>query len=267
MRILCVILCIISFLNAKSSFEIAKQLVNDNSKIEKLKLLFAKNSYMINNRADIKTINYILKMNSLLQYNFANAKNISLTFNTKANATLFFKILSIVFEQIGVNYYEISSFTKLDDNISVSFNINSKYAIDVGLVYEELKNKNVFIDDVYRYGSNFIYELDFTKAILNADYILDNGENQELKLTKPLQDYFIQLVNVKQLNIKAFSYDIWYPKIEFLDANLNLIQSYEQENKTMSLTINIPYNCKYINISDLFTLENIKHGLNIKAVE
>lgn len=265
MRILYIILCFITFVNAKSSFEIAKQLVNDDSKIEKLKLLFAKDSYMINNRADIKAINQILKMNSLLQYNFANAKNISLTFNTKANATLFFKIISIVFEQIGVNYYEISSFDRVDDNISISFNINSKYAIDIGLVYDELKNMNVFIDDIYRYGSNFIYNLDFNKAVLNADFILDNQDNKSLNLSKPLQDYFIRLVDVKQLIISASDYDIWYPKIEFLDENLNLIQAYSQENKTKSLTINVPYNCKFVNISDLFTLDNIKHGLNIEV--
>ena len=251
------------FLFANSSYEIASNLVNDSSKNEKLKLLFPDGSYMVNGRANIKAITQVLKMNSLLQYSYANAENITVRFKANAKTGVFLKTITLAFEQIGVNYYLVSEYAKDDEKMSVAFNINSKYIIDPGALYDAFRKMNIFIQDVSRNNMDFTYELDFSRVQISAKHVLNKGVL--LELTKPLDPYFIKVNNISKLDINIGLNSIWYPKVEFLDKNLNLIQTYKNEQNTKQINIQVPKFCEYIIVDDIYTLENIKLGLNIKG--
>ncbi len=258
-----IILLISIFLYGNSSYEIASKIVNDSSKNEKLKLLFPDGSYMTNGKPDVKAITQVLKMNSLLQYSYENARNINIRFNANAKAGVFLKVITSAFEQIGVNYYLVSEYTKDNEKMSVAFNINSKYIIDPGALYDAFRKMNVYIKDASKKGSDFTYELDFSRVRVFTDYTLNSGGL--LELTKPLDPYFIKVNNISKLDINIGLNSIWYPKVEFLDKNLNLIQTYKNEQNTKQINIQVPKFCEYIIVDDIYTLENIKLGLNIKG--
>lgn len=253
-----------SFSYATSSYEIASKLVNDDSKDAKLRLLFPSGSYMQGNMPNIKAITQVLKMNSLLTYAYSNATNMQIKFSAKAKAGIFLKAITKAYEQIGINYYLVSEYIKNNDEISVAFTINSKFSIDPGALYEALKKTGVYIIDARRNQNEFSYELDFSRANIQADFELNKGDL--LELTKPLDSYFIKINNISKLIIDRNLNNIWYPKIEFLDKNLNLISTYKSENNFKELNVAVPKMCAYMIVGDAFTLENIRLGLNIKGM-
>lgn len=253
-----------SLIYASSSYEIASKLVNDSSKDAKLRLLFPSGSYMQGGMPNIKAITQVLKMNSLLTYAYNNALNMQVKFRAKAKAGIFLKAITLAYEQIGINYYLISEYSKNNDEMSVAFTINSKFSIDPGSLYEALRKTGVYIVDAKRNGNEFSYELDFSRASIQADFMLNSGSL--LELSKPLDSYFIKINNVSKLIIDRNLNNIWYPKIEFLDKNLNLISTYKSDKSFKELNLAVPKMCAYIIVGDAFTLENIKLGLNIKGM-
>lgn len=253
-----------TFSYATSSYEIASKLVNDSSKDAKLRLLFPSGSYMYAGKPNISAIAQVLKMNSLLTYAYSNAQNMQVKFSAKAKAGIFLKAITRAYEQIGINYYLISEYSKNNDEMSVSFVINSKFSIDPGSLYEALKRTGVYIIDAKREGNTFSYTLDFSGANIPADFILNRGDL--LELTKPLDAYFIKVNNISKLIIDRNLNNIWYPKVEFLDKNLNLISTYKSDKSFKDLNLAVPKMCAYIIVGDAFTLENIRLGLNIKGM-
>lgn len=264
MKKLIILLSLVAAIYANSSYEIASKLVNDSSKDAKLRVLFPSNSYMYEGYPNVKSITQVLKMNSLLMYIYTNAKDMQVKFIANAKAGVFLKSITDAFEHIGINYFLISEYSKNGDEMSVAFNINSKYTIDPGALYEAFLKTRIFIKDVKRINNEYIYELDFSKINITADYILNKGSL--LELSKPLDAYFIKLNNVSKLIIDRNLNNIWYPKIEFLDKNLNLISTYKSDKSFKELNLAVPKMCAYIIVGDAFTLENIKLGLNIKGM-
>ena len=49
----------------------------------------------------------------------------------------------------------------------------------------------------------------------------------------------------------------------FYDEALNIIGIYEENSLNKSLRLEVPNNTKYIKIDDLYTLANMKQGINI----
>lgn len=261
-KIFIILICSV-LANAISSYEIASKLVNDSSKDGKLRLLFPDGSYTQNGVVDVKAITQVLKMNSLIKYSYSDAKDTQIKFSANAKVGIFLKSITKVFEQIGINYYLVSEYTKNNDEISVSFDINSKFVIDPGLLYDAFSKMGIYIVDANKESNNFAYVLDFSKAKIAADFNLNSGD--ELELTKPLDAYFIKTNSISKISIDIGLNSLWYPKIEFLDKNLNLIKTYSSDNNTKNITLELPKFCEYILVSDKYTLEHIKLGIKIGA--
>ncbi|WP_267524243.1 hypothetical protein [Campylobacter sp. MG1] len=249
------------FAYSNSSYEIASKLVNDSSKDAKLRLLFPDGSYIKDGKPDIKAINQILKMNSLIAYSYSKVKNMQVKFIANAKPEIFLKSIVLAYEQIGINYYLISEYIKNYDEISIAFKIDSKFNIDSGALYDAFYKMGIRIIDVHKDDGDFIYRLDFSNAKINSSLVLNSGD--ELELTKPLDPYFIKVVSASKINFDIGLNTLWYPKIEFLDKNLNLIKSYYSDDNTRNLSLEIPKYCEYILVGDKYTLEHIKLGMKI----
>ncbi|EID1015741.1 hypothetical protein LA471_000818 [Campylobacter jejuni] len=71
------------------------------------------------------------------------------------------------------------------------------------------------------------------------------------------------LKNATNLIIDANDLDNWFPKIFFLDKNLNLIKAVKSENKNNHFSELIPNGAIYAIVSDMYSLDNIRRGLKI----
>lgn len=248
---------------AISSLDFAKDIIGDSSKQSQLELLFANQAYKDNRgNLDIDKISMVLKTNSLLNLNLTNATNLKLTFKAKADAILFFKIINDALNDAGFVYFIPTDFTLRDKNIDYSISLESQYLLDPGVFYKLLKANSVYIEDIKRIGAyDYEYDLNFNDAILktNIDIVLNSPKNLE----KPLKDYVFSLKGATNLIIDSRDSDNWFPKVLFLDKNLNLIKSVKAQNQSKHLSELVPNGAIYAIVSDMYSLDNIRRGLTI----
>ena len=260
---ICIILLFLGVLSANSSFELAKNLINNPSKNSQLKLLFPNNSYLDNNNnVDIAMLSKLLKTNSLLFLTLESPQNLRLNFKAKADEIMFFKILTDALTDAGYIYFIPTDLILRDGNIDYTIQVQSQYILDPGTFYTLLKANSVFIKDIKKIGANdYEYDLDFSKATLKTN--VDLSLNLTKNLEKPLKDYVLALKGASKLIIDANEADFWFPKIFFLDKNLNLIKSIESKKQNNHLSELIPNGAIYAIISDSYSLDNIRRGLKI----
>jgi hypothetical protein len=87
--------------------------------------------------------------------------------------------------------------------------------------------------------------------------------DKEIKLKKPLSAYWLDVENAKKIRLMSPAGNQWFPYIVFYDKNLRIIENYTKEIKSYNVKLKIPRDSKYIKISDIYTLENLKRGLNV----
>lgn len=251
------------FVLANESYEMAKNMLQNPSKTEILKLLFSNQDLKDeNDKVDLEKLTRVLKINSLLNLTLDEPKNLHLSFKSSAAPALFFKILNDALNSSGYVYYIPTDLILKNNEISYKIEIRSQYILDPSTFYKLLKENSVFITNIKRIGSyDYEYELDFTEAKLKPDVELE--PNQSKLIEKILKEYTINLENVKILEIEANSMDRWFAKILLLDKNLNLIKAIKRENKTPKISVQVPNNAIYAIIGDLYNLNNIKRGLKI----
>lgn len=246
---------------SQSSYDIAK--IISNADDAKLRLLFSRNYLDGYTHQNIEKISEILQTSSLFKIAQPSPKDINIEFYAKTNPILFLNAITNMLNSLGFVHFYITEFNKNDDNLKIKITLQSSFLVDPGQVYKNLRVNRIYITEMKRlsYG-DYGYYLDFTKFQIKSDIDLEN--NKEYKLTKPLREYFISFNDsIKTISISSNIGDIWYPKVEFLDKNLNLILKVVKDNPTKTLDLQIPNECKYIVMGDNFAIENIKRGLNI----
>ena len=85
----------------------------------------------------------------------------------------------------------------------------------------------------------------------------------EVQLSKPLEPYFLNVSGKSSIEIKSRSNDSWIALVKILDKNLKLISQVKSDKKEKEIYLNFPDEAFYLIIDDVFSLENIKHGLTI----
>lgn len=260
-----ILLLVIFFYNcyALNSLDVARHIVNDQSKDDKLKLLFAHQDYKDKyGGIDIYTISQILKTNSLANFILNEPQTLNFTFKAKADSVIFFKIINDTLNELGYVYFIPIELTLRENYITYKLSLNSQYMLDPGVFYKALLSSFVFIKDISKISeSSYEYELDFSQAKLKIN--TDVELNTFVDLKKPLREYIVDLKGAKAIELNAHHLDSWFCKIQFLDKNLNLIQSIEEKQKQNSINLSIPLGAKYAIIGDMFSLDNIKRGLKI----
>ncbi|KAA6231429.1 hypothetical protein FMM56_04590 [Campylobacter sp. LR264d] len=252
-----------TYLFGINSLELANNLVNNPAKYSQIELLFKNQSHKDSNgNLNIDTISRILKSNSLLNLTLSNSQSLKLNFKARADSVVFFKIINDALNDAGYTYFITTDLIIKDDFIDYTIRVETKYVLDPGTFYNLLKSSAVFIDNIKKLASNhYEYELNFSNAIMKTNTRLDL--NVPKTLEKPFKDYTISLINARSINIKSSDSDNWYPKILFLDRNLNLIKSINSTSKKKVLNEAVPSAASYVIISDMYTLDNIKRGLEV----
>lgn len=246
-----------------TSLELAKNIVNSSNKRTQLELLFTNQNYQDSKgNLDIEKISNMLKANSLLNLILPAPETLRLNFKAQTDFILFFEIINNALNNAGYVYFIPTDLVLRDGNIDYTIQVESQYILDPGVFYRLLKENSVYINNIKKVGLNdYEYDLNFDEARLKTNANINL--NTATFLEKPLQDYIILLKGATLIKIDANDTDEWFPKILFLDKNLNLIKSIKSQVKNNHFSEFIPDGSMYAIISDVYSLDNIKRGLKI----
>lgn len=161
----------------------------------------------------------------------------------------------------NIGYYKyVTKESSLDGEEFVwKINLTSEYAADPIILSQELKKNGCQISDVVRENeSDWSYVVDMKNAKLDVS-TLEGGVTFSLK--RSLYAYWLDVSNVESVDITSSLRNDWYPYIAFYDKSLKLLSVIKLDTKKTEITIDINSDVRYIKISDIYTLKNIKDDL------
>ena len=220
-----------------------------------------KSDFYKNDKVDVVKVVQTLKENGLLKLFFNNPKELKLHFKTFGPPLFFVKLMRESLRNIGYYRYITtdSSFTGLEFTWSVS--LTSEYATDPLILQQELKKVGCTIVDIEQISSTeWSYVIDMIDGFLNVP-VLEVSE--ELKLKRSLYSHWLNVSQIKKLVILSSRRNNWYPYISYYDSSLKLIEVIKRDKRIKKITLNLPEFTKYIKISDIYTLKNLKDELTL----
>jgi len=229
-----------------------------------IKILFKnQNSFYKQSDGNVDSLKVIqvLQKNGLLKLSYNTPMSLHITFVTDKNPLIFTRIISESLEAVGYNYFLTQEAQKSTDQFSWTINLKTKRVIDPTLFAKELEKRGCKIEDIIKKSDEeWVYEIDSHDAKLNALHL---EPNTRVDLSKPIQPYWVASDQAESIKIRTSLADHWFPLVLFLDKGLHLISQTRIDERTYAITLPIPKNCKYIRISDIYTLDNIKRGLRV----
>jgi len=203
----------------------------------------------------------VLKDNGLFKMFYSRPISLHIEFITDKNPLIFIKVISESLDAIGYNYFLTSEAKKSEGRFSWSINLRTEHLVNPILFEKELEKRGCEVLDISKEKENYwVYKINSDNAKLDARVI---DVDTTVKLKKPIEDYLIRSGGASAIKIRTSFSDHWFPKVLFLDSGLHLISQKDIDERTYVLKLKIPTNTRYIKIGDLYTLENIKHGLSI----
>ena len=265
-RIFIILSLLLSFASASSIDDELKNILGQNSYLSKkkfLNILFKdKRKFYINNEVDIHKVLSIIKKNNLLPLDFKTSRDLHLSFATEQNSPLIFmKMIQNSLNALGYSTPSTQKAMRDSSGYLWKVTLKTSSAIDPVLFAQELKKHGCYITQLKRYSkSNWRYNIN----INNIDIVPENTSfNKKIRLKKPLNPYWIDIENAKSMTINSYKSNSWHPYVVFYDRDLNILDDISKERKSYNEQFSIPRNAKYVKISDIYTLENIKRGLSI----
>ncbi|MBD3840901.1 MAG: hypothetical protein IE909_03275 [Campylobacterales bacterium] len=219
--------------------------------------------FIINEKIKYVPLFSVLKNNGLINLRYEKPQNTILKFSVTSRPKLAYKILNDTLKGLGYRYFLTKEF-KQNHNRSFEWIIEfrSEYMVDPLILSKELQQKNCKITNVENQASNhWCYDLDFSEAILSEAKKIQT--NEKVKFQKPLQGYLLMVDDVKTLQVIGRNLNTWYPHIVFFSKDLQVIDVIKKERIYKGFTTKVPKDTKYIKITDLYNLINIKRGLSV----
>lgn len=204
-----------------------------------------------------------LKQNGILDLKLSSPQEIEVEFQTNKNPLKSLKILNDTLKTLGYYYYFTKS-TQYDAHGALTWTIKLKteFAIDPLIFITEISKSACRVIDVSKEENNkWVYKIDTTLANISDSVFLNS--NEVLKLQKPLRPYFLKINGGGVLKVESNAADRWHPHVVFYDDQLNILHIEKSDQFSKRISYDIPENTKYIKITDFYTLDNIKRGLNV----
>ena len=223
-------------------------------------------SFLKGNGTDLVKVTKTLKENKLLDLKLGNVTDIELTFAThQTQALLFIKIIKEVLASSGYSHTLTTKAMRDDSGFLWNIKLRSSAMIDPYLITHELEKRGAMVTDIKRYSkSKYRYNVDISDAYVKSIKITDE---KELRLKKALNPYWIDVENARVITIISVAGNIWHPYVVFYDKELHAINNYTKERRSYNISLKVPRDAKYIKISDLYTLQNIKRGLKVSITK
>ena len=220
------------------------------------------NNFYSNGKINYARVSSELQNNGLLKLNLGSTQNIDVTFNINGNTKKSIKNLSDILKTLGHQYFITKEEIVVNNTFRWTIKMKTAAAISPLRLSQELQSINCNILDIKREGNyKWSYSIDMSNStIYKAEDLIGNSR---LTLKKSLKPYMIKVQNSSKINIDSNTGNSWYPSVVFYDNDFNVIEILEKDSLHKSLRLDVPNNTKYIKIDDLYSLANLKRGINI----
>jgi len=220
--------------------------------------------YMRGGSIDSVKVAKTLEENGLLNLILPNPENIELTFAYSGENPLFFvKSMNDTLQKMGISFFLIRK-AKLDKNGFVwTISFETRIVPDPVLLAERLAKQNILIDSLERKDdTHWFYRIDMSRAILPAK-LLHADEN--FQIVRPIRPIWFNVSKIKRLILRERPGSHWYADVVVYDKMLHILSMKQNDTRTRYLSLRLPPDAVYVKVSDRFTLENLKSGLQVTA--
>ena len=214
-----------------------------------------------NERVDVVKVVETLKENGLLNLFFKTPREIQLNFKTSGSPLFFVKLMGDALRNIGYYRYVTTASNLNSSEFTWSIKLTSEYATDPLVLQTELNKSGSNISDIDRTSATeWTYVVDMGSSFLN---LVELEKSQEIKLKRSLYAHWLNVAKIKKLKIVSSRRNNWYPYIAYYDSSLHLLKVIKEDERYSTLKLDIPKQAKYIKISDLYSLKNVKDSLTL----
>jgi len=231
-----------------------------------IRILFKDESFFLKEDSSVDDIKVLekLKDSGILKLFYAKPQKLSISFSTKENPLVFMRVINESLSSMGYNYFLAKRVLKNSEGFLWEITISTEHIVDPLMLSNRLEARGCFLESVNRKSKN---EWDY---IVNTEHIRIDARkieaNKTVKLKKPIKPYWIEVEDMKSISFSSKIADRWYPSLVFYDEKLHIVKDYRQDSTTNRLKIKIPVDAKYVKVSDLYTLDNIKRGISIYLI-
>ena len=240
-----------------------EQAYNDNKAF--INVIFdPKSAYYINDRVDVVKIIKILKENGLLNLFFKAPQAFSLTFKTNGSPIFFVRIMDDVLSGIGYFRYVTTAANLNASEFSWTISLTSEYMTDPIILQKALQKNGCNIIDITKNSAKkWTYIIDMNSGALNVPTFEDG---KDVQLRRILYPRWFNVSKIRSLKVHSSRRNHWYPYISYYDASLHLVKLLKRDKVSKLLSLVIPKSAKYMKITDLYTLKNLRDGLTLSPI-
>ncbi|EAL7525589.1 hypothetical protein DUZ20_03100 [Campylobacter jejuni] len=165
------------------------------------------------------------------------------------------EFLSLYQDYNNTNFLENAFLLTLANNLDKQAELNN-----LAKPYLNQNDNLKRLSALYALNSN---DINNAQKLMKELLVKKDSDPRNLELYGDILVKKNDLKNATNLIIDANDLDNWFPKIFFLDKNLNLIKAVKSENKNNHFSELIPNGAIYAIVSDMYSLDNIRRGLKI----
>ena len=218
-----------------------------------------KSAFYENERVNAVKVIQTLKDNGLLKLFFKKPQTLELNFKTSGSPLFFVKIMGDTLRNIGYYRY-VTLASNLDASEFVwNISLTSEYVTDPLILEKELQKSGCKIIDIERQSaSQWTYIIDMGAGFLNVEKL---HAKQNVSLRRSQYAHWLDISKIKELHITSSRRNSWYPYIAYYDASLHLLKVLKHDKITHEISLVIPPNTKYLKLSDIYNMKNIRDEL------
>ncbi len=204
-----------------------------------------------------------LEENGLLHLFFKEPQQYEMTFHSTGDPLFFVKLMGDTLRDIGYYRYVTKESTNDGSGFEWKISLQAEYVTDPVLLRKELATRGCEIIDIVRVSAtDWHYDIDTSKAHLKV-FQLKSGQKKKYKRLQYAK--WLDVAHIKSVNIKSHRANFWYPYIALYDSSLRLLKVIKQDKETKRFNLKLPEETRYISVSDLYTITNIRYGLEFSA--
>ncbi|WP_345976561.1 hypothetical protein [Sulfurimonas sp. HSL3-7] len=200
-----------------------------------------------------------LQENGLLHLFFEEPQQYEMTFHSTGSPLFFVKLMGDTLRSMGYYRYVTKESKNDESGFEWTISLEAEYVTDPVLLRKELSTCGCDIIDIVRNSAtDWHYDIDTSKAHLKVDQ-LEIGKKK--KYSRLQYAKWLDVDHIKSMQIKSHRANFWYPYIALYDSSLRLLKVIKQDEETSEFNLNLPQETRYIRVSDLYTITNIRYGL------
>ncbi len=216
-------------------------------------------SFYTKDQINVVQVVETLEENGLLHLFFDAPQQYEMTFHSTGSPLFFVKLMGDTLRSMGYYRYVTKESKSDASGFEWTISLEAEYVTDPVLLRKELSTRGCDIIDIVRNSAtDWHYNIDTSNAHLNVDRLV-NGETR--KYNRLQYAKWLDVAQIKSVQIKSHRANFWFPYIALYDSSLRLLKVIKQDEETAEFTLDLPQETRYIRVSDLYTITNIRYGL------